>query len=122
MDWSESPAGFGAGFEHRAILQLRALRKMQEHLGEMQDAHAANTRLSAMAAETRGTLRAGTVFAMGRYAERRVIAAEKARDHFPKVYRKVRGKRWKALRHAMAALRPATATAPTPTETSSKSV
>jgi triphosphatase len=86
---------------------LRVLRRMQERLGRMQDAHVANTRMIALATDARAALPTGTVFAMGRYAERRAMSVEKLRARFDKAYRKVRGKRWKALRTALLA-QPAT--------------
>jgi len=76
---------------------LRALRRLQDRLGAQHDAHVSRSRLFALAADASKTIPATTVFMMGRLAERRAASAERARERFDKTYRKVRGKRWKAL-------------------------
>jgi CHAD domain-containing protein len=84
---------------------LKALRRLQERLGEQQDAHMARNRLTALAAEADGTLPAPTLFFMGRLAERHARATAQARRTLDRAWRKVRGKRWKALRVRLAQLR-----------------
>ncbi|HEV7716953.1 MAG TPA: hypothetical protein VGO53_15245, partial [Steroidobacteraceae bacterium] len=44
---------------------------------------------------------AETLFVMGRLVERDALTASDSRAGFPKAYRRVRGRRWKALRRAM---------------------
>ena len=84
---------------------LKALRRLQERLGEQQDAHMARNRLTALAAEADGTLPAPTLFFMGRLAEHHARATAQARRTLDRAWRKVRGKRWKALRGRLAQLR-----------------
>ncbi|HYM28913.1 MAG TPA: CHAD domain-containing protein [Steroidobacteraceae bacterium] len=91
---------------------LKALRRLQERLGEQQDAHMARNRLTALAAETDGTLPPPTLFFMGRLAEHHARATAQARRTLDRAWRKVRGKRWKALRARLTQLR---AEAPTAT-------
>jgi CHAD domain-containing protein len=77
---------------------LRALRRWQDQLGAQQDAHVANSRLLALAAAPPKELPPGTLFVMGRLAERHAVAAKRARKRLAKAFQKVRGWRWKALR------------------------
>ena len=77
---------------------LRALRRLQDRLGTQQDAYVAKNRLLAIAADPPTGLPSQTLFLMGRLAERHSLAAAEARKPVEKTWRKVRGRRWKALR------------------------
>jgi CHAD domain-containing protein len=81
---------------------LRALRRLQDGLGEHQDAHLAKSRLEAFAADTNAGLPAETLFLMGRLAEHHLHATARARKTLTRAWKKVRGKRWKSLRARMA--------------------
>jgi CHAD domain-containing protein len=87
---------------------LRALRRLQNRLGAQHDAQMAATRLLALATDAAQATPSATVFMMGRLAERRAAAAAHFRERFEKAYRKVRGKRWRALRAKLEELRPKT--------------
>jgi hypothetical protein len=84
---------------------LRTLRRLQDRLGIQQDAHVAKNRLLALAAAPPKGLPSETLFVMGRLAERHSAAAASARKGVAKVWRKVRGRRWKALRLKLEELR-----------------
>jgi CHAD domain-containing protein len=77
---------------------LKALRRLQDELGAQQDAHMAQTRLGALAADTARALPPATLFLMGRLAEHHARATAQARRTLERAWRKARGKRWKALR------------------------
>jgi CHAD domain-containing protein len=79
-----------------AAALLRSLRRLQNSLGELQDAHVALTRLHGRACEGR-KLSAEAVFLMGRMAESGAAAGARGRDDFHKRYPRLR-KRWKQLR------------------------
>jgi CHAD domain-containing protein len=82
---------------------LRALVRLQDVLGEYQDAHVRTARLAALA-ESRGRpLPAATLLFMGRIMERDLRTGHKARRRVPKAYRRIRGRRWKALRRSLRA-------------------
>jgi triphosphatase len=76
---------------------IRALRRWQEDLGVQQDAAVAMQRLNALAGAKPKGIPAETLFLMGRLAERRLGAAQQARERYATGYRKVREK-WKKLR------------------------
>jgi CHAD domain-containing protein len=80
---------------------LKALRQMQDRLGEHQDAQAAKQRLESISADTRTSLPAETLFLMGRMAEHQLRLTEGARKTLARSWKKVGGKRWKALRARM---------------------
>jgi CHAD domain-containing protein len=80
---------------------LRALRRVQDGLGEHQDAHLAKNRLEAIAAEAGAGLPAETLFLMGRLAEHHLNITSRARKTLADAWKKVRGKRWKSLRTRM---------------------
>jgi CHAD domain-containing protein len=80
---------------------LRALRRVQDELGEHQDAQLAKNRLEAIAAEAGAGLPAETLFLMGRLAEHHLNIASQARKTLAGAWKKVRGKRWKSLRARM---------------------
>jgi len=77
---------------------LKAVRRLQDELGAQQDAHMAQTRLAALAADSADALPPATLFFMGRLAEHHARATTHARRTLNRAWRKVRGKRWKALR------------------------
>jgi hypothetical protein len=81
----------------------RAMSGMQDLLGEQQDAITAATRLVALADRRRKSLPRSTVFLMGRIAERAERISARARRRYAQAYRKTKGRRWRALRKAMAA-------------------
>ncbi len=80
---------------------LRALRRLQDGLGEHQDAHLAKNRLKALAVDAGSGLPAETLFLMGRLAEHHLNVTSKARKLLARAWKKVRGKRWKTLRARM---------------------
>jgi CHAD domain-containing protein len=77
---------------------LKALRRMQDKLGAYQDAHMARSHLNALAADPACALPPATLFHMGRLAEHHAHVTSEARSTVTKSWRKVRGRRWKALR------------------------
>ena len=83
---------------------LKALRRMQTRLGENQDAYVAKSRLAALAATPGVALPPETLFLMGRLAEHHLGVTAQAHKTLRRCWRKVRGKRWKALRGRMSEL------------------
>jgi CHAD domain-containing protein len=83
---------------------LRALRRMQDKLGAHQDAHMARNHLTALAADPACALPAATLFHMGRLAEHHTRVTSEARSTVAKSWRRVRGRRWKALRSRLGEL------------------
>jgi triphosphatase len=77
---------------------LKALRRMQDKLGAHQDAYMARTHLSALAADPACALPPATLFLMGKLAEHHARLTSSTRATVTKSWRKVRGRRWKALR------------------------
>jgi CHAD domain-containing protein len=90
---------------------LRALRRLQDRLGAHQDAYMAQNRLAELAADPASGLPPATLFLMGRLAEHYKQATAEARQTLARSWRKVRGKRWKALRARLAELRDSAAAA-----------
>ena len=89
----------GAGlFGKPAQETLKALRRLQDTLGAHQDAHMAGNRLAALATDPANTLPPATLFLMGRLAEHYTGTTAQARKSLTRSWRKVRGKRWRALR------------------------
>ncbi|HEY0768146.1 MAG TPA: CHAD domain-containing protein [Steroidobacteraceae bacterium] len=89
----------GAGmFGKPADDALKALRRLQDKLGAHQDAYMARNRLAALAADPANGLAPGTLFLMGRLAEHHARTSADARKTLSQFWRKVRGKRWRALR------------------------
>jgi triphosphatase len=84
---------------------LRALRRLQERLGRQQDAYVARNRLLTLANDPPKGLAPGTLFLMGRLAERHTGVARSARKRIGKTWRKVCGRRWKALRRRLEEMR-----------------
>ncbi len=89
----------GAGmFGKPADDMLKSLRRLQDKLGAHQDACIAQNRLAAIAADHRSGLPPTTLFMMGRLAEHYAHVAARTRCTLTRSWRKIRGKRWKALR------------------------
>jgi CHAD domain-containing protein len=84
---------------------LKALRRLQDKLGAHQDASTAQQRLAALAAEPAGALPPATLFFMGRLAGHHAAVTAQARGTLTRSWRKVRGKRWRALRARLGQLR-----------------
>lgn len=80
------------------------LKTLQDVLGDHQDAIVSIEQLREVGAD--GELSPRTTFVLGRTAHRRELEAEELRSRFPKVYGKIRGKRWKKLEKAMEDRRP----------------
>jgi hypothetical protein len=78
---------------------IRALVKVQDLLGEHQDSVVAVERLRAMAAEP--GLTAGTIFVMGRLAQRYDARSAKLRGRLPRALGSLGGGKWGRLRRAM---------------------
>jgi CHAD domain-containing protein len=83
---------------------LKALRRLQDRLGAHQDAYMAQKRLAALAADPDSGLPPATLFLMGRLAEHHARLTAQAHRTLTRCWRKVRGKRWKALRARLAGL------------------
>ena len=83
---------------------LRALRRMQDRLGAQHDAYVANKRLSALVTDAASSLPPATLFLMGRLAEHHCSITADARRTVAKSWRRVRGRRWRTLRHVLAEL------------------
>jgi CHAD domain-containing protein len=77
---------------------LKALRRMQDKLGAHQDAYMARTHLGALAADPACALPPATLFLMGKLAAHHSRVTAATRATVTKSWRKVRGRRWKALR------------------------
>lgn len=92
---------------------VKALTSLQDILGLHQDADVAIGRLRRLAAQE-GALGPETIFAMGEIAERYRQSMIDLRARFPKAYRQVSGRRWKALRKAIEAKRPPSVAGPPP--------
>jgi triphosphatase len=80
---------------------VKRLVRLQDLLGLHQDASVATGRLRSLVAERGASLAPATIFAMGIVARRYGEQAHELRAKFPKVYRRLSGKRWKALRQEM---------------------
>jgi len=90
---------------------MSATRRLQNRLGEQQDAHVAMERLTALVRARSPRLPPSTAFVLGRLAQRHENDALRARERFGPAWRRVRGKRWKKLRRAMKDARKAVARA-----------
>jgi len=77
---------------------LKALRRLQDKLGAHQDACMAQQRLATIAADPASGLPPTTLFLMGRLAEHYAGVTGDTRRTLTRSWRKVRGKRWRALR------------------------
>ncbi|MCD6052853.1 MAG: hypothetical protein K0Q96_45 [Rubrobacteraceae bacterium] len=87
---------------------IKALKELQDVLGDHQDAEVAVAHLRELAA-SRGRspkLSPETTFVMGGVAHRYEVQARELRAAFPEAYSRVRGKRWKKVRRTMEKARP----------------
>jgi triphosphatase len=83
---------------------LAALHKLQNRLGTQHDAGAIAEYLTQLARHPPPDFGPQTLFAMGRMAERSARQAARLGGRIAKPWRKVSGRRWKALRSRMEAL------------------
>ena len=83
---------------------LKALRRLQDRLGAQQDAYMAQHRLALLAADPGSGLPPATLFLMGRLAEHHACRTSEVRRTLTRSWRKVRGRRWRALRERLAEL------------------
>ena len=79
---------------------LKALRRLQNELGAHQDAAMSKSRLAELAASG-ADLPPATLFLMGRIAEHQAAETQQAHKTLARAWRKVSGRRWKALRARM---------------------
>lgn len=77
---------------------LKALRRLQDRLGTQQDAYMAHQHLTRLAADPTCALPPATLFLMGRLAAHHTKVTAEARATVTRCWRKVRGRRWRALR------------------------
>lgn len=82
---------------------IKALKNLQDVLGDHQDAVVAAGYLRELGVKREGSRKLPTeaVFVMGGIARRYQEQAEELREQFPEVYDKIKGKRWKKLKKAM---------------------
>ncbi len=84
----------------------KRVEALQDLLGLHQDAQVAMGRLRELALDPSSPLSPGSVFAMGRIAERYARQADRARRRFPKLYARVKGKPWREFARLMEQRRP----------------
>lgn len=86
---------------------IKALKTLQDVLGDHQDAEVARAYLRELgvARGRRSRLASETIFVMGGVAERYRIH-DNLSEEFPKAYDRIKGKRWKRLKKEMENLRP----------------
>ncbi|HEY1891973.1 MAG TPA: CHAD domain-containing protein [Steroidobacteraceae bacterium] len=80
---------------------LVALHKLQSRLGTQHDADVIALYLTQLASQPPATFTAATLFAMGRMAELHAREAARMGAKAARPWRRMRGKRWKALRSRM---------------------
>jgi CHAD domain-containing protein len=87
---------------------IKPLKKLQDVLGDHQDAEVATSHLRELSvAKGRSPkLPPETVFVMGGIAHRYELQARDLRAQFPKAYKEIKGKPWKKLKGAMERCRP----------------
>ena len=85
---------------------IERLVEVQDILGLHQDAEVAHERLSLLARENGGALRADTIFAMGEIAERYSHSMAGLRAEFPAAYARTKGKTFRAFLKRIEAERP----------------
>ncbi len=73
---------------------------IQDHLGVHQDCHVMLAQIDELRLERAKRLPPGALFAMGTLAERLARRGATLRRQFPRLFRAVRGKTWKRLKHA----------------------
>jgi CHAD domain-containing protein len=86
----------------------RAVERLQDVLGTCQDARVRSERTAALAQANAASFPPETLYMMGRLVERDSLAARDSRAKLKSAMKKVRGRRWRAMREAMdaVALRP----------------
>ncbi len=84
----------------------KRVEALQDVLGLHQDAQVAMGRLRDLALDPNSPLSRGSVFAMGRIAERHARQADRARRRFPKLYARVKGKPWRRFARVLQQRRP----------------
>ena len=84
---------------------LAALHKLQSKLGTQHDADVIAHYLTQLAADPPANFTAATLFLIGRMAERNARQAAGMGQKVEKPWRKVRGRRWNAMRSRMKELR-----------------
>lgn len=94
-----------ASYEKPAEEMLAAVRQLQSRLGTQHDADLVARRLTQLATRPPQTFSTETVFLMGRLAERHERKAVQMASRIGKSWRRVSGRRWKALRARMKVLR-----------------
>jgi len=91
----------------------KALKTLQDVLGDHQDAEVAVAHLRELALPAKkrrgGGISSRTVFAMGGISHRYETLAAELREEFPAAYSEIKGKRWKRLVRAMEKARPVAA-------------
>ncbi len=95
---------FDGFYGESAMKMLQAVRRLQNRLGSHQDANVAADRFRVMVGSRSCKMPGETVFLMGIFTERQRLSAGDMRRRFTKTFRRVRGRRWKALRRAMSEL------------------
>lgn len=80
---------------------LPRLVALQDLLGLHQDAYVAIEELRRLGVTAQRELPAQTIFALGEISQRYAQYAEALRAEFPKVYRRIKGKAWEKLWHAL---------------------
>lgn len=99
---------FHAGLYGRPARRLtRSLVRLQDLLGEHQDADVALAWLREIIAHPPRRLPPETCFVVGRLAERYERRASELRRDFPRAFASIRGGRWRRLRKALRAAAPA---------------
>jgi len=87
----------------RAARMIAELKRVQDVLGDHQDACVAGDWLRELVERRARRLPARTVFVIGRLTERYAQLAAELRRSFPRRYDRIRRKRWRSLRAAMQA-------------------
>jgi CHAD domain-containing protein len=90
---------------------LEALRRLQGRLGDQQDACVITRELMRLATRPPAGIPAETLFLMGRLAERHSLEAVRMGRRIGKGWRKLEGRRWKALVSRLGELEPSPAPA-----------
>jgi CHAD domain-containing protein len=83
---------------------IRVLVRLQDVLGEHQDACVAADHLREIVDQGGRRVPPPTVFVVGRLAERYAVRAQELRSAYAKAFKPLRGKRWDRLKRKMAAL------------------
>jgi CHAD domain-containing protein len=94
--------------EFAATLYPKAIRdfvprlvELQDLLGAHQDAYVAIAQLRDLSLLHQRELPTQTIFALGEISQRYAHQADELREQFPKLYRRIKGKAWQQVQHAM---------------------